>query len=126
MVHVIYYKTMEKKFYIDNKRFEEVIKLYQKDPKKNEDELVRMFDLLIENIIFSFNFKLDRDDAKQECFLLVLKVLKNFDPNHGSAFNYFTTVIVNNLKLMFTKAKRYNQKINAYTEREKEKSKLDR
>ena len=117
---------MEKKFYIDNKRFEEVIKLYQKDTKKNEDELVRMFDLLIENIIFSFNFKLDRDDAKQECFLLVLKVLKNFDPNHGSAFNYFTTVIVNNLKLMFTKAKRYNQKINAYTEREKEKSKLDR
>ena len=116
---------MGNKFYIDNKRFEEVIRLYQKNPREHEDELVKMFDLLIENIICSFNFKLDREDAKQECFLLILKVLKNFDPEHGSAFNYFTTVIVNNLKLMFTKGKRYREKINAYTAKEREKLNLD-
>ena len=49
-------------------------------------------------------------------FLLVLKTLKNFTPSKGSAFNYFTTVIVNNLKLLYTKDKRYKTKINNYIE----------
>jgi len=53
----------------------------------------------------------DSDDAKQECFLLVIKKLRNFDPDHGSAFNYFTTVILNNLRLVYTKKKKYDKKI---------------
>lgn len=64
----------------------------------------------------SFNFNVDFDDAKQECFLLSFKTLKNFNPDNGAAFNYFTTVIVNNLKLIFTKNKKYRQKIQKYQE----------
>jgi DNA-directed RNA polymerase specialized sigma24 family protein len=104
--------------YIDNKRFEQLIPLYLKERATYEDELVEIFDLLITNIIESFKFQIDKEDAKQECFLLVLKTLKNFTPSKGSAFNYFTTVIVNNLKLLYTKNKRYEQKLEEYLEKQ--------
>lgn len=100
--------------YLNNKHFEKTIKLYLKDKRKHEDELIHLFDILITNILDSFNFKVDLEDAKQECFLLVLKTLKNFTPDKGSAFNYFTTVIVNNCKLVYTKNKKYNEKIEKY------------
>lgn len=100
--------------YINNDDFEKLILLYKEDPKKYEDELVKIFDLLITNILKTFKFKVDQDDAKQECFTLVLKTVKNFKPRKGSAFNYFTTIIVNNLKLIYTKNKKYNQKIADY------------
>tara|TARA_R110002074_G_scaffold77132_7_gene175003 strand:- start:769 stop:1125 length:357 start_codon:yes stop_codon:yes gene_type:complete len=106
----------KKVYYIDNKRFEEIIPLYLRDPQEHEDELMGLFDLLITNIIESFKFNIDKDDAKQECFLLILKTLKNFKPSKGSAFNYFTTVIVNNLKLLYTKNKKYVKKIEEYSE----------
>ena len=103
-------------YYIDNKRFEEIIPLYLRTPKEYEDELMGLFDLLITNIIESFKFNIDKEDAKQECFLLILKTLRNFQPSKGSAFNYFTTVIVNNLKLLYTKNKKYVKKIDEYHE----------
>ena len=106
--------------YIDNERFEEIIILYQKDPETYQDDLVSLFDLLITNIIESFRFKVDPDDAKQECFALVLKTVKNFKPRKGTAFNYFTTIVVNNLKLMYTRNKKYNQKIENYIDRKKD------
>lgn len=109
-----------KNHYINNKRFEELIKVYQKDPKEAEDELFQMFDTLIGNIITSFSFKLDYDDAKQECFLIILKTLKNFKRDNGSAFNYFTTIILNNLKLLYTKNKKYNEKIDNYIDLKKD------
>jgi len=102
--------------YLDNKRFEEVIHGYLDDPEKYEEELVGLLDILITNILMSFKFKVDFDDAKQECFMLVFKTLKNFKPKSGSAFNYFTTVIVNNLKLLYTKNKKYNKKLQDYRE----------
>ena len=107
---------MGNKHYINNAKFEKLISLYKQDPKKHEDELFGMFDLLISNILTGFSFKLDEDDAKQECFLLILKTLKNFQPSKGSAFNYFTTVIVNNLKLLYTKNKKYEAKLAEYEE----------
>ena len=100
--------------YIDNAEFETVIKGYLKDPKKHESRLIELLDLLITNILMSFKFNVDFDDAKQDCFLLAIKTLKNFNPDNGAAFNYFTTVIVNNLKLIFTKNKKYRQKIQKY------------
>ena len=108
---------MRKKQYIDNKRFEELILKYLKDQKKHEVELMEMFDKLISNIIDSFGFKMEKEDARQECFFLVLRTLKNFNPNKGKAFNFFTTIILNNLKLLFTKHKKYNEKINNYIEK---------
>tara|TARA_Y100000310_G_C20054327_1_gene522043 strand:- start:78 stop:416 length:339 start_codon:yes stop_codon:yes gene_type:complete len=100
--------------YLNNKQFEKTIQLYLQDNKKYEDELIQMLDILITNILDSFNFRVDLEDAKQECFLLVLKTLKNFTPDKGSAFNYFTTVIVNNCKLLYTKDKKYKEKIEQY------------
>lgn len=105
------------KHYIDNKEFERIILSYQQEPEKFEEEFVNLFDLLISNILESFKFNVDKEDAKQECFLLVLKVAQNFRPKKGTAFNFFTTVIVNNLKLLYTKDKRYNEKIDNYTKK---------
>jgi len=102
--------------YIDNKRFEELIVLYLEDRKTYEEELFTMFDLLISNVMGAFNFDVDPEDAKQDCFVLILKTLQNFNPEKGSAFNFFTTVIVNNLKLVYTKDKKYAEKIKAFEE----------
>lgn len=104
------------KHYIDNTRFEECIRTYLSGDKAVEEELFDMFDLLVDNIMGGFGFDVDRDDAKQECFLLILKVLHNFNPENGSAFNFFTTVIVNQLKLTYTKNKKYAEKIKNYEE----------
>ena len=109
-----------KNHYIDNERFEHIILSYQQDPENHEEELVSLFDVLIQNIIESFKFNVDPDDAKQECFTLVLKTVKNFKPRKGSAFNYFTTVIINNLKLLYTREKKYVKKIETYIERHKD------
>jgi len=105
---------MAKNNYINNKRFEELILLYLQDKEAHQEELMLLFDLLITNILESFRFNIEKDDAKQECFLLILKTLKNFTPKKGSAFNYFTTVIVNNLKLIYTKNKKYETKVQEY------------
>jgi|TARA_R110002167_G_scaffold347060_1_gene557905 DNA-directed RNA polymerase specialized sigma subunit len=109
-----------KNHYIDNDRFEEIILSYQRDPETYEEDLVSLFDVLITNIIESFKFKVDSGDAKQECFILVLKTVKNFKPRKGTAFNYFTTIIINNLKLLYTREKKYNKKIENYIERKKD------
>lgn len=113
------------KYYLDNKRFEKLIVLYLRRSKfkgKNlyEEELFTMFDLLITTVLDSFKFDVDKDDSKQECFLLILKKLRNFDPSHGSAFNYFTTVILNNLRLVYVKHKKYNEKLGILFERTKD------
>ena len=62
---------MKKKNYIDNKRFEALILLYLDEPENHEEELINLFDVLITNIIEGFNFCVDKEDAKQECFLRV-------------------------------------------------------
>ena len=113
------------KYYIDNKRFEKLIVLYKEDSKTYEEELMEMLDLLITNVFHTFNFQIEFDDARQECYLLILKTLKNFSPDKGSAFNYFTTIIVNNLKLIYTKDKKYKNRIEEYTEIFLPKSKIE-
>ncbi len=101
-------------YYIDNKKFEELIAQFKSGDKSNEDELFAMFDMLIDRLMLSFKFKVDHEEAKQECFLLILKVLNNFNRDSGQAFNYFTTVILNNLRLLYSKAKKYNEKMESY------------
>ena len=100
--------------YINNKDFEILIRNYKQDPIKYEDEFIRVIDLLITNIIYSFSFKVDTEDAKQDCFVLVLKTINNFNKEEGTAFNFFTTIIVNNLKAIYTKKKKYNLHLQNY------------
>ena len=87
--------------YIDNKKFEELIQEFKSDNKEHENELFEMFDILINRLMLSFRFNVDHEEAKQECFLLIIKVLNNFNRESGQAFNYFTTVILNNLRLLY-------------------------
>lgn len=112
---------MESKQYIDNKRFEELILQYVTNEghkhQNNYNELWEMFDLLISNIMEAFKFNLSKEDAKQDCFLLIFKTLKNFSPEKGSAFNFFTTIIMNHLKLIYVKNKKYREKLNQLYER---------
>ena len=51
--------------YINNKEFEQLIIKYQADPDTYGNELFGMYDLLINNIMDSFGFDVDRDDAKK-------------------------------------------------------------
>ena len=83
-------------------------------PRAVTDPLISMFYCLIENIVTSFNFSVDIDDAKQDSMVLVLRILNNFKASNGTAFNYFTTVIVNNLKLIYSKDKTYKLKLEEY------------
>lgn len=100
--------------YINNKDFEKLIRNYKSCPSAYEVEFIQTIDLLINNIIYSFSFKLDIEDAKQDCFLLVLRTINNFNKEEGTAFNYFTTIIVNNLKAIYTKNKKYHKHIQKY------------
>ena len=102
--------------YIDNKRFEELIKNYVLGDKSVEDDLFHHFDLIIDGVMSKFGFKIDKEEAKQECYLLILRILRNFDPKNGAAFNYFTTVIVNNMRLIYTKNKKYSERMKDYVE----------
>ena len=101
-------------YYIDNKKFEALIQDFKSGDRSSEEELFEMFDMLINRLMLSFKFNVDHEEAKQECFLLILKVLKNFNRESGQAFNYFTTVILNNLRLLYSKNKRYNEKLESY------------
>ena len=99
---------------IDNKRFEELIQEFKAGDRSNENELFEMVDTLVSMLMLSFKFNVDHEEAKQECFLLILKVLYNFNRESGQAFNYFTTVILNNLRLIYSKNKKYNEKLESY------------
>ena len=106
----------KKKNYINNKEFETLIEQYIENPDNVDDRLWELFDLLISNIMDAFQFKVSQEDAKQDCFVLILKTLKNFNTDKGSAFNFFTTIIVNHLKLVYVKNRKYNEKITNFYE----------
>lgn len=103
--------------YLDNTRLEELIELYQEDPDKHGNELCEMLDLLIINIYKTWKFTIDIDDAKQDCFIAVFNAIQrgNFKSSKSTAFNYFTSVISNELKTQYKKNKRYYEKIDEFT-----------
>ena len=100
--------------YLNNKEFEKTLKSYKENPEEHETELFSMFELLITKILEGFNFSVDKDDAKQECFLLIIRRLKQFDVDRGSAFNFFTTIIINHLRHLYSKDKKYSEKIESF------------
>ena len=107
--------------YLNNERFEKVIASYKTHPATWEDELIENFELLIKNIFDGFKFQgVEFDDVKQDCFLLIFVKIKNFSPDKGTAFNFFTTVILNNIRLMYSKEKRQKEKVQAYLAKVKE------
>lgn len=101
---------MAKKNYISNSEFERLITGYNLSGLY-ETEVFTSFDLLFTNIFDSYKFNIDKDDAKQDCMLLLLRTVKKFTPDKGKAFNYFTTIILNNLRLNYTKNQKYQEKL---------------
>ena len=101
--------------YLNNERFEKVIAGYKTHPSIWEEELIENFDLLIKNIFDGFKFQgVEFDDVRQDCFLLIFTKIKNFAPSKGTAFNFFTTVILNNIRLLYSKEKKQKEKVQAY------------
>lgn len=76
-----------------------------------ETELWTAFDLLFDRIFKAYKFKIEDEDARQDCMLLLLRTVRNFTPDKGKAFNYFTTVILNNLRLLYTKDQKYYSRL---------------
>ena len=114
---------MASKNYLDNAEFELAVSGYleSKTLRFNpfEEQLVEMFQVLISNIYHGFKYDkqmVEEEDAMQNCYLLVFRILPNFDPEKATAFNYFTTVINNELKRIFTRNKRYEEKISKFKE----------
>jgi DNA-directed RNA polymerase specialized sigma subunit len=101
--------------YLNNERFEKVIAGYKTHPSIWEEELIANFDLLIKNIFDGFKFQgVEFEDVRQDCFLLIFTKIKNFTPTKGTAFNFFTTVILNNIRLVYSKEKKQKEKVQAY------------
>mgnify|MGYP006392223403 CR=1 FL=1 len=74
--------------YIDNNKFEELIHSYSNGDLTVQDELFENFGLLIDRLMSGYAFKVDKEEAKQECFLLILKILKNFKKEKGKIQSY--------------------------------------
>lgn len=99
--------------YIDNDKFEELIDNYREDRETYGNELAIMLELLIVNIYKTWKFTIDIDDARQDCLIAVFNAINkgNFKKSKSTAFNYFTSVISNELKTRYKKNKRYYEKI---------------
>ncbi len=116
------------KNYLDNKDLERTICQFiacSTVPNEYGPHLISLFDVLIHNIYSSFKFKVEYDDAAQDCFLVIFQILKNFDPSKSSAFNYFTTVIANELRRIYSKDKKYETRLTNYKAHLIEKGELD-
>ena len=110
----------KKSHYINTNEFEDLIIKYNKSRKgsKNhlsyQEELVKQFRLLAENIVRGFKFKIDWDDAIQEGILICLDKVKKYDKSKGRGFNYCTTIIINHFKQIYRNNKVYYQLKEAY------------
>ena len=118
--------------YINNKFLEELIIKFKK-AKKDKDsatfeqvqhELCQGFYILSTRIIQTFKFEhLEEEDMMQECVLTCLKKIDKYDPTFvnkngvkSKAFNYFTTCIINVLRLNYRSSKKYAEFKTAYSE----------
>jgi DNA-directed RNA polymerase specialized sigma subunit len=100
--------------YLNNEDFEQCIIGYKADPKKYENELVEFIDILSYNIYKAYNFDVEYEDCRQECYIVVLKAVHNFNPEKSTAFNYFTTCILNSFRSYYSKDRKYYKNINKF------------
>ena len=98
--------------YIDNDEFEELIRMHR--ASGSDDVLQRIicdfFYVLAYHIIVSAHFNMiDEEDAMQDAVMACFRKMQKFDPERGKAFNFFTTVIFNQMRGMFKTSKSYYQ-----------------
>jgi len=91
--------------YINNKEFEKLVQHCQleRDDKEANEELCRVFYVLADNILkrYNFNFtqKDDVDGIRQDMVLQAFDKLELFDRQRGTAFNWFTTIMLNKIRM---------------------------
>jgi DNA-directed RNA polymerase specialized sigma subunit len=101
----------ENSYYINNTEFQNLIIKYKltRDPELLEILVTDFFYVLVYNIIKTFNFKIDSDDALQEGVMMCLKKLDHFDPARGKGFNFFTTIVLNGFRGVYKSKKNYEE-----------------
>jgi hypothetical protein len=91
-------KEVKQKYYVDNTRFEELIKKYY-ETDIFSDELAMMLYNIANRASFSTNFinYSFKDEMIGEGLLKEIQTLKakKFDVTKGKAFNYFSTIVFN-------------------------------
>lgn len=101
----------EDSYYINNDEFQELIIQYKQTRDEDILEILvtDFFYVLTYNIIRTFNFKIDEEDALQEGTIACLKKMEQFDPTRGRAFNFFTTICLNHFRGIFKSKKNYEE-----------------
>ena len=115
--------------WVNRENFHKLIVYHQYDfPLSNK--LATAFQTLTEILLDSYRhksilLKYHREDIIQECVLICYEKLKRFDPDKGKAFNYFSTIIISQLRQWNYVAKRnqypelrkkYQQNLNCQTQ----------
>jgi hypothetical protein len=67
------------------------------------DILTGQFLLLCTRLVerYCANIVIDHDDSIQDCAMICLKRIDNFQPAKGKAFNFFTTCIIHHLRQLY-------------------------
>lgn len=108
--------------YINNKDLLDLIVLFREEAEDEiiKDELANAF-LLLANEIFDWQkiSALKKDEATNEAaFICMQKAATCFNPERGSAFPYFTTVIVNYFRQQMRSQNSYNRMLGEFAKEE--------
>lgn len=95
--------------YFDNAYCTNLVVQWQAQPKDSPeaarylDELAPHLMRLATEIAHGFNFRIDRDDGIQASVMMMLRRLKQFNPERGTLFNFLTQICVNELRAMWNR-----------------------
>jgi DNA-directed RNA polymerase sigma subunit (sigma70/sigma32) len=97
----------ELKFHYEKIEKNKEISLEYEDAKNH---MGRAFVILAQNIVDYAQFNLlEKEDATQEGILVCFEKVDRFEPQKGKAFNYFTTVLLNQLRQNHRSLRNYNE-----------------
>lgn len=108
--------------YVNNKDLLDLIVLYREEEDDSiiNDELARAF-LVMANEIFDWqkiNNLIKEEASNEAAFVCMRKAKSCFDPARGSAFPYFTTVIVNYYRQQMRSQKSYTKMLGEFAKEE--------
>lgn len=74
-----------------------------------DEQLATAVYLLADNMLQTFKFSIDKDDARQEAICHAFATFPKFQKDKGKAFNYFTTCIMNHWRQVYRTQKNYTE-----------------
>lgn len=84
--------------YIDGKRLQELVILYNAGDRSCGDEIALMLGVMAKVIMNTWQFNVDREAVIQDCVIIVWSKLGKFDENRSSFFNWATTIMLNEMR----------------------------